>query len=522
MADKNVPSEEVKKEEKNAPLKVMETKPKKAKKNSEPWTAKRVITTVIIAILALLMIGGLYYIIIMISQSKSEDSNAWGYYNGKAIKIETNNVFYNTLMNDTNFQTAYLNNDYSTLMQSYYSAYQQQVIFTAISEDAEKAKIAAPQELVNDLIISAGIYNDDDGNFSEEVYKSTAESSRILVNSYYTSIYPYQVVLSDYNTAIVSDAEKNFVSQIAGKSRSFEYFVVDYNAYPNDLAAEYGKANADLFKSVSLSMISNSDEEKINQAYSDLNSGLAWADEVSLYSTDSYAADGGVAGEIRLYALAATLSDSADLDKIVALEMGSYSEPIKTTSGWAIYKVDSKVTPADFTDEDTLTDVKSYINSSEPETITAYIESAISTIADLAQSDFDAAAESCNAEIQTVSSVSNNVGDSQYLVGLEYYDTNGYLATAAEDESISRELFTSEEGYVTGAISSDSKYIIAKVTSVNENDTARSSIISAYYNYYASSQVATDKFYAILLSDKFTDNFYVQFWTQLFSSSTTN
>ncbi len=522
MADKNVPSEEVKKEEKNTTLKVMETKPKKTKKDSEPWTAKRVITTVIIAILALLMVGSLYYIIIMISQSKSEDSNAWGYYNGKAIKIETNNVFYNTLMNDSSFQTAYLSNDYSTMMQSYYSAYQQQVLFTAITEDAQAAKIAAPQELVNELIISTGIYNDSDGNFSEETYKATAESSRILVNSYYTSIYPYQVVLSDYSSVIVSDAEKNFVSQMAGKSRSFEYFVVDYNAYPDDLAAEYGKANADLFKSVSISMISNSDEEKINQAYADLNSGLAWTDEVSLYSTDSYASEGGVAGEIRLYALATALSDSADLDKIVALEMGSYSEPIQTTSGWAIYKVDSKIVPADFTDEGTLTDVKSYINSNEPETITAYIESQISTIAELAQTDFEAAAESCNAEIQTVSSVSNNIGDSQYLLGIEYYDTNGYLATAAEDESISRELFTAEEGYVTGAITSDSKYVIAKVTAINDQDASMSSLISAYYNYYASSQVVNDKFYAILLSDKFTDNFYVQFWTQLFSSSTTN
>lgn len=267
-------------------------------------------------------------------------------------------------------------------------------------------------------------------------------------------------------------------------------------------------------------MISNSDEEKINQAYADLNSGLAWTDEVSLYSTDSYAADGGVAGEIRLYALAATLSDSADLDKIVALEMGSYSEPIKTTSGWAIYKVDSKIVPADFTDENTLTDVKAYINSNEEETITSYIESEISAIAELAQTDFEAAAEACNAEIQTVSSVSDNIGDSQYILGMEYYDTNGYLSNAAEDEKISRELFTAEEGYVTGAISSNSKYIIAKVTEINDEDASMSSLITAYYNYYASSQVTTDRFYAILLSDKFTDNFYVQFWTQLFSSST--
>ena len=518
MADKNVPSEETKNEEKNTTLKVMETKPKKAKKDSEPWTAKRILTTVIIAILALLMIGGLYYIIVMISQSKSEDSSAWGYYDGEAIKIETNNVFYNTLMSDSDFQTAYASGDYSTLMQSYYNAYQQQVIYTALSKEAKAAKIAAPQSLVDEMILSSGVYNDEDGNFSQETYKNTSDANKILVNTYYTNLYPYQVVLSDYSSAIVSQQEKDFVSEIASQARSFEYFVVDYNAYPNDLAAEYGKANEDLFKTISLSMISNSDEEKINQAYTDLTAGSAWADVTTLYSTDSYASDGGNVGTIRLYALSATLSDSADLDKIVALEMGSYTEPIKTTSGYAIYKIDSKIMPADFTDEETLVDVKSYLYNNESETVTAYIDSEISTIADLAQTDFNAAADSCNATIETVSSVSDNIGDSQYIVGMEYYDASGYLATATEDESVSRELFTADAGYVTGAISSDDKYVIAKVTSIDDDNSSMSYLTDIYYSYYGPYQVQTDKMYAILLSDKFEDNFYMQFLTQYFSS----
>lgn len=57
MADKNVPSAENTNEKKNVALKEVETKPKKAK--GEPWTAKRILTTVIIAILALLMVGSL-------------------------------------------------------------------------------------------------------------------------------------------------------------------------------------------------------------------------------------------------------------------------------------------------------------------------------------------------------------------------------------------------------------------------------------------------------------------------------
>ncbi|MBR2282051.1 MAG: hypothetical protein IJ863_05460, partial [Spirochaetales bacterium] len=159
-------------------------------------TFKKLITIIIIAVLALLMIGGAYYIVVMISQSRAEKSSAWGYYDGESINLENNSVFYNTLVNDSNLQTAYLNGDYNTLISSYYNAYQSQVVFEALSKEAKAAGITAPQELVNDLIIRAGVYNDENGNFSEELFKASSEAERITVNTYYTNYYPYNVVLS--------------------------------------------------------------------------------------------------------------------------------------------------------------------------------------------------------------------------------------------------------------------------------------------------------------------------------------
>jgi len=517
MADKNVPSDENKDEKVEVSLKAVETKQKKAK--SEPWTAKRVFTTVIIAILALLMVGSLYYIIIMVSQGKSEKENAWGTYNGTPITIENNNVFYNTLMSDSSFQTAYLSGDYSTLLNSYYNAFQQQVFFTALSQDAEAAGIRAPQELVNKLILSSGIYNGDDGNFSEEKYNETAKASKILVYNYYESLYPYDVVVSDLETVIVSDQERDFIAQISGKTRSFDYFTVDYNAYPNDLAAEYGKANADLFQGFNISTISNSSETQIQAAYNALNEGSAWNDTVFLYSTDSYASSNGSVGNVMLYAISSSLSDSADLDKIVATEVGNYTEPIKVTSGWAIYRVDSALLPADFTDETVLKSVKYYMSTNEADTVNAYIETAIDSIVALAKTNFEAASEECNATIVTISAASDNIGSSQYVQGLESVDTNGNLYSVAQDEGISRELFTAEEGYVTNAISSNNGYVIAKVTGINDSNTAISSITRMFYNYYAGTHAFYDRLYAILSSDKFENNFYTQFFTQMFSSS---
>ena len=112
MADKNVPSAETN----DSKLKAVESKQKKAKK--EPMTFKKLITIIIIVVLALLMVGGVYYVVVMIAQSKAEKSSAWGSYDGESINLENNSVFYNTLVNDSNLQTAYLNGDYNTLLSS--------------------------------------------------------------------------------------------------------------------------------------------------------------------------------------------------------------------------------------------------------------------------------------------------------------------------------------------------------------------------------------------------------------------
>ena len=147
MADKNVPSAD----SKNSKLKAVESKQKNEKK--EKMSFKKLITIIIIVVLAMLMVGGIYYVVVLVSQSKAEKANSWGSYDGESIMIENNNVFYNTLVNDSNLQTAYLNGDYNTLLSSYYSAYQAQVAFMALSKDAKEAGIVAPQDLVNDLII---------------------------------------------------------------------------------------------------------------------------------------------------------------------------------------------------------------------------------------------------------------------------------------------------------------------------------------------------------------------------------
>lgn len=516
MADKNVPSAETN----DSKLKAVESKQKKAKK--EPMTFKKLITIIIIVVLALLMVGGVYYVVVMIAQSKAEKSSAWGSYDGESINLENNSVFYNTLVNDSNLQTAYLNGDYNTLLSSYYNAYQSQVVFTALLKEAKQAGIVAPQELVNDLIIRAGVYNDDSGNFSDEIFNSSSEAERITVNTYYTNYYPYNVVVSDLQSSIVSVPEVDFVKEVAAKTRTFDYFVIDFNAYPDELAVAYGQENPTLFDKAEISVLSASTEENIKAAYEALNAGTAWADVVATYSQDSYASSEGKVGSLNIFSIVTNMSDPASIDQLTALEVGAYTAPIQSPSGYSIYKLDSAIVAADFSDAETLAAVKYYIDANDIDDVTPYVDTAVGLAAATAQNDFEAAAEGANATIISVSASNNNVAGSQYLGGLDYYDTTGYLAASAKDEAVSRELFTSEEGYVTGAMAvadAENTYIIAKVTGINDDDTNATYVATMLYNYYATMQPVYDRFYNVINSDKHTDNFYTQFFATVLSSS---
>jgi len=209
------------------------------KKDREPWTPKRIATTVVIAILALLMIGGFSYMLI-IYQQDHDDSNVFGYFDGQPIKYEPNTVFYNTLNSNSDYMNAYLSGDWNAMWSLWYSAFQNEVVYRALADMAKKAGVVTTDELVNQTIINSGIYAGEDGTrFDESVYRAASPANRTATYNYVKKIYPYSVVSTDIQTAVVGAAESSFVSEMSKDTRSFDYFVVGSNAIPDDFALGY-------------------------------------------------------------------------------------------------------------------------------------------------------------------------------------------------------------------------------------------------------------------------------------------
>ena len=211
----------------------------KFEKKKQGWTVGRIFTTVIIVVLALLMIGGLSYAIVFYKQGHDE-TNVYGYYDGKAIRLENNSVFANSILNNSNYVNAVLSNDISSLMSIYYEGFRSAVTVQAMNDMAEKAGVITTDTLVDRMIIKNGTYSGGgDSSFDEEYYKSKTVADRKAVYDFNKALFPANVMNEDLQTTLVGEPEADFVSSLTTDTRSFEYFAVDYNVLPDYIAQEY-------------------------------------------------------------------------------------------------------------------------------------------------------------------------------------------------------------------------------------------------------------------------------------------
>ena len=141
--------------------------------NKEPWTAKRIATTVIIVVLALLMIGGLSYILIMYQQ-EHDDSAVFGYYDGQPIKYEANSVFYNSVNGNSSYMDAMLSGDQESIGGRVLGALDQSVdnLVTRIAElgsEHERATLNIARNSQTSLNVTQMISTEGDLDFTKAI-----------------------------------------------------------------------------------------------------------------------------------------------------------------------------------------------------------------------------------------------------------------------------------------------------------------------------------------------------------------
>lgn len=488
-------------------------KPSEAKKAS---SVSRFFFVAIIVFLAFLMVGGTFFYIF--SPGFSGKDNAFGFYNKKPIVLENGNVFGRTLMADPAYAEAVQDgsNNYTQMYQSFYNAYQSQVVFDAVNEDAKAAKIPAPAAMVNKIILSSGAYNDDDGNFSLDRYNKILPAERQSFYQYVKSITPYENVLKDYGSILTASEEIEFVKELNRNTRDFEYFNVGYGVFPDESAKVFIEENSYLFDKMNLSIISCTTEERAKEAYEALKT-KSWNDVVSEYSEDSYKENNGEFGsDLYANAIASNITSDADLAKIRALTPDTYTEPIQGPYSWAIYKLNKPVEEADPNDKDVLYYAKSLIFTKNKDDVMPYIEVAKTSITSLLEehpeTDFHSLEDEYGVVVNSVVGSVYNASGSQFIADIAYVDLQGQMASAVKkDVELYKKVFAMKVGEYIGPVELDDGTVIFIRSIEADENVNLSSTMSGLYEEYGSEIPSYDIKSSILKSPKHEDHFTEKF-----------
>ncbi len=495
------------------------TKEKKAK-NTQKFSIGWIIGVAVLVLLSLVMILPTTCL-----ADTSSNLVSFGTYNGKKIELTNNSFLYFQYVQLYNYYAQYYGESTAQSYDYYLwnSAFQQAVLNEAFQEMAEKAGFKATKEQIADAIVDSGYYS------SEEVYNSATDTQKEQITAWMTEYVPYQEVYSTINSAPVSTAESAFISTLNSEKRSVEYIVVDSTVYPDEDAVAYAKEREDLFKVISFTRATYATEEEATAAMTAYASGEKTLDEMVAESTDSYKDNGGKVESYYRYQMDSDLSsyDTTKAEELYTASEKTMIGPVQTADGYTVFVIDSASQDPDYTNEEVIAAVKSYIAANDSDVIKAYLDTVIDGIYSEAQADFDKAAENHGLTVSTLSDVALNTGKSDFIYSFNY-DSTGYLSAQADaDSSWAEKVFTADYNTVLEPFYSNSAYVIARPVESTGASTASymTSYFTSYYSYYLPTYTTSDYASELFLTEKAVNdvsNGYVTLLMNNLSSSSSN
>ena len=466
--------------------------------------------------LIILLICAFVFVLLPAMVGKGGNSNlpAFGKYNGKEIRYEQDSDFANFVQQyGQYYQSMGMQIDSSNYYYIFNYAFNSTVSKMLYTDEVNKSGWKPSVEEVNRTM--RPYFNDESGNYSAKLYKQTPESSITKIRSeieasLVTQRYTNDMFGSDSEslggTALYglkeSDAELDFLVNYGKEKRGFDMVAFEKGNYPEEKLAEFGKENNSKFIKYDMSVISVESESEAKKIVKRLNAEeISFDDAVAEYSTKDISTTEGKLISSYSYQLENIFEDGGDFATVTALSNGQISAPVKTTSGYAIFRADSASTAPDFDTEESLSMVQSYLNTYESSVIeNYYIAKAKDLIADASLRGFDAACEAAGVEKVSVEPFPLNFGNvsvtdtmNTSIQGLSYANENENFLTTA----FSLKLNEYSEPIVLGT------YVIVLQYVQNETvDTYDDAVLSELENYDQTAASA-----AIMSSPKLENNF---------------
>lgn len=452
-------------------------------------------------------------------QSAGNEIPPFGYYDKKPIEYKQGSYFtnlvqmYSDQVGSANVQNAYFD--------IFNSAFTGSVLNIAFSSAVEKSGYVVPAPQVDRAMLP--YFYDTNGVYSPKIFNDTPDSTKIELRNAMEDNLIFQRYTEDvfgsqteklgtyamYGLKSPS-AEKNFVSMMDTNKRGFSLASFSLLDYPDTEVAKWGESNKDLFTRYDMSVISVADATTAETVLGRIkNNELVFEDAVTEYSTNYYSGTDGKLTSAYKHQLQNILTDATSLTALQNLPAGQISEVMHTQNGYAIFKNNVAPTPADMTDADTLTAVRSHMSANEKGIIEDYF-------LNIAKDFWTAASTSSFAEACTqfnitpvdIPPLALNYGNSPVLTSLQAAD--GSMVNAEQNENFLKTIFSMKLNEISSPMVLNDNVVVLQYTQEDNTVSAENtaSTFAMYSTYFDQTSVQN----SIMSSDKLENNFLQVFY----------
>jgi len=374
----------------------------------------------------------------------------FGSYDGKKIKFEEGSDFKKYVARYAEFFQAQgrqidAQSNYYIFNYAFNAVVQKMAYMQAVTESG----YVVPQSAVNREMLPDFFEN---GKYSQRKYRETPASEieqrqkevreELTKNRYTSDMFGDSEQFA--GTALYglksSENEIAFFENFGTEKRGFDMASFSTDDYPDSEKEAYGRANAQKFIKYDMSIITCGEKSKAETVAKRLkNNEITFADAVNEYSTKNYSDANGKLTNSYRYEIERIIKNSDDVEKVVSLAKDATSVVIETNIGFSVFHADGSASDPDFTNEQTVKDVWSYLRSNEAGRIEDYYtDIAKNFAAEAASSGFEEAAKKIGAANTAIAPFPLNYGNVAFanpvdtsIQGLSGADTNkNFLQTA--------------------------------------------------------------------------------------------
>jgi len=376
-----------------------------------------------------------------VSIQNTEDSEFTNQYRNLAGYAENQNLIPSDEFSRTSF--------YHSLAKVAFDA---SVIDIAMTDDLKRCGYTPSDFLVNKELVR--YYLDENEMYSETKFQTTPSNTRLS----YKKAVEHSMMTRRYVEDLFGDGKKGgmkmsasetaFIEDMAKKVRDFKYVSFGFDSYPKEKIKEYGMEKSELYVTYDFSLLSYETEEEAKNVLASLKDGSkTFEDALKEIENKKLTDENGKLEKASREDVAELFPDNSDLDKVVVLKSGEFSDVLQTSGmDYVIIRCDGDAKQADFDSEEVQNKVFAKMKSEDRGRIEEYLMDKGKEFAGMVDMmGIEKSAGDEGKEVTLSQPFSLNYGSLSYFPSISA-DKDSVLSPASKNEDFYKDVFSLKDG----------------------------------------------------------------------------